>query len=61
MDNLITIKENIFILMYKNGKIKQVGGVQPFKEMLKSIHKKSILNHQSYQIWMDKPDLLYKR
>jgi len=29
------IKANIFMLMYKNGKIKQAGGALPFKVMLK--------------------------
>lgn len=32
-DNLTITKENIFILMYKSGKTKQVGGVQLSKAM----------------------------
>jgi hypothetical protein len=40
MDSLMDTKENIYISMLKNGKIRLHGGARLFKEILKSIHKK---------------------
>lgn len=45
-----TILGNIYTLMPKNGKIKQVGGVLQSKEIYKLILKRSILSHQNFPI-----------
>jgi len=55
------IKANIFMLMYKNGKIKQAGGALPFKVMLKSTLKRLILSLQNFQILMVRLVLPFRR
>ncbi len=61
MDKLMVTKENTFISMLKNGKIKLHGGALQLKVMLKSTHKKSILNLQNFLILRDKQDPQSKR
>jgi hypothetical protein len=61
MENSITTRANIYTLIFKNGKIKIVGGVHPFMVMLKLILKKLIQNHLNYPISMAKQNQQSKR
>ena len=61
MDNQMDIKENIYILMCRNGKTKCLGGVVPFKEMFKSTLKRLIPSHPNYLTQMDRLDQLLRK
>jgi hypothetical protein len=61
MESLTIIRENIFILMSKNGRIKHHGGAHQYKVMHKLTPKKLTLNLLSFQISKVKPDQQFKK
>jgi hypothetical protein len=61
MEKSRAIKANTSMLTSKNGKIRPAGGALPSKVMLRSTLKRSILSLLSFQIWMVRLVLQFRR